>query len=114
MTLRTHYLADAQTAGTSCNPGSALEAFVAQLVGSRLLLAVQDSVRKAMLREALERTSGNYTQAARLLGVQRQAVQQMVSRFEMQDWVDRLRLQSIAMPGSDSERGNQQTMDAHA
>jgi transcriptional regulator of acetoin/glycerol metabolism len=40
-----------------------------------------------MLREALVRTRGNYTHAAALLGVRRQAVQQMVQRFELSSWI---------------------------
>jgi DNA-binding NtrC family response regulator len=65
-----------------------LEALVAGLVGHLPLDSTRERVNRAMLQEALLRTQGNYSRAAQLLGVKRQAVQQMVSRMELQNWVD--------------------------
>ena len=56
----------------------------AALVGIHTLHTVQDRVRKEMLEDALARTDWNYAQSARLLGVTRQAIQQMVRRFELE------------------------------
>lgn len=47
------------------------------------ILAVQDQVKRAMLEQALAQCDGNYVQTARRLGVTRQAVQQMVRRYEL-------------------------------
>lgn len=47
------------------------------------ILTVQDRVKRVMLEHALARSGGNYVQTARLLGVTRQAVQQMVRRYEI-------------------------------
>lgn len=44
---------------------------------------VQDTFRRAMLTEALRRVDGNLTQAATLLGVKRQAVQYMMTKYEL-------------------------------
>jgi two-component system response regulator RegA len=49
-------------------------------VGARSVRDVQDVVRDVMLDQALAESGGNQSEAARLLGVSRQAVQQMVSR----------------------------------
>jgi transcriptional regulator with PAS, ATPase and Fis domain len=70
---------------------SSLKAIVVRLVGVAELGVANDALRLAMIREALARTRGNYTRAADLLGVRRQAVQQMVSRFELADWVRHVR-----------------------
>lgn len=50
-------------------------------VGRTPVHAVQDQLRSQMLHEALRRTGWNYVNTAKLLGVTRQAVQQMVVRF---------------------------------
>ena len=70
-----------------------LEQLAASLVGKDWLWFTQDRVKRAMLTEALRRTAGNYTRAAELLGVKRQAVQQMVTRFELAEWASRVRQQ---------------------
>jgi transcriptional regulator of acetoin/glycerol metabolism len=64
-----------------------LERIVGTMVGQDGIFDVQDRLKRAMLREALVRTRGNYTHAAALLGVRRQAVQQMVQRFELSSWI---------------------------
>jgi transcriptional regulator with GAF, ATPase, and Fis domain len=68
-----------------------LVGMAAALVGIRSLLDAQDSVKRAMVAEALTRTQGNFTHAAVLLGVKRQAVQQMVSRYDLQHWAESTR-----------------------
>lgn len=50
-------------------------------VGQRHIHTVQDEVKKAMLRRALQLDGGNITRAARRLGVTRTAVQQMLDRY---------------------------------
>jgi DNA-binding NtrC family response regulator len=50
-------------------------------VGHRPIHAVQDTVKLAMLRRALQLDDGNITRAARRLGITRTAVQQMIDRF---------------------------------
>jgi transcriptional regulator with GAF, ATPase, and Fis domain len=55
----------------------------AAFVGLSRVHDLQDAIRLAMLREALRRTDGNVTRAARLLGVQRQAVQYMLGRYQL-------------------------------
>jgi len=62
-------------------------------IGQQPIHVVQDQIREEMLREALARTDWNYTRAAKLLGVTRQAVQQMMDRFELSR-ADRVRLSS--------------------
>lgn len=60
-------------------------------VGRVDIAAVVDVLREAMLREALERAGGNITHASDLLGITRQAVQQLIRRFELADWHRNLR-----------------------
>jgi DNA-binding NtrC family response regulator len=60
-------------------------------VGAHPIHAVQDTLKRAMLLEALTRTRGNYVRVAELLGVTRQAVQQMVSRYDLTEIVAALR-----------------------
>jgi transcriptional regulator with GAF, ATPase, and Fis domain len=71
-----------------------LERLARQLVGAGRVWEAQDRLTRGMLMEALHRTAGNYAQAALLLGVKRQAVQQMVSRFDLEAWTARLRTQT--------------------
>ncbi len=52
-------------------------------VGHRPIHAVQDEVKRAMLKRALQQESGNISRAAKRLGVTRAAVQQMIDRFEL-------------------------------
>ena len=49
-----------------------LERLAPLLVGTGWILDVQERLLRAMLIEALRRTTANYTRAARLLGVKRQ------------------------------------------
>src|SRR4051812_29754979 len=77
----------------------ALERLAPALVGSERVWEIQNRLAKAMLMEALRRTSGNYTRAAELLGVRRQAVQQMVARFSLDRWAAHLRLESDTLVG---------------
>lgn len=70
-----------------------IEVVAAALVGRVHIDLVQDRTALAMLKEALRRTGGNYTKAARLLGVTRQGIQQMVQRFDIREWSQELRRQ---------------------
>jgi DNA-binding NtrC family response regulator len=56
----------------------ALAPFVSAAVGHRKLRDLQDEVRRTMIDEALALGDGSRSQTARLLGVSRQAVQQIV------------------------------------
>jgi transcriptional regulator with GAF, ATPase, and Fis domain len=62
-----------------------------RLVGTSALDKLQSRLAEALLREALRRSAGNYTRAAELLGVTRQAVQQMVVRFGLRPLAEDLR-----------------------
>jgi DNA-binding NtrC family response regulator len=55
---------------------------VATQVGKKTYYDIVRNVRKTMLEQALARTGGNKVQAAKLLDVSRQAVQQMIHDFE--------------------------------
>jgi two-component system, response regulator RegA len=50
-------------------------------VGHRPIHAVQDTVKVAMLKRALQLEEGNITRAAKRLGITRTAVQQMIDRY---------------------------------
>ena len=56
----------------------------ATLVGTRGVDEVIQEIRHSMLAEALSRSQGNRTHAANLLGVTRQAVQQMLGRYAVE------------------------------
>jgi hypothetical protein len=68
-----------------------LENLAASLIGFGRVWELQERLARGMLMEALRRTGANYTQAAHLLGVKRQAIQQMVLRFDLEDWAAVLR-----------------------
>jgi Bacterial regulatory protein, Fis family len=68
--------------------GGTLEVLAADLVGRLPLDSTRERVCRAMVREALAQTAGNYSRAAELLGVKRQAVQQMVARHDLRSWVE--------------------------
>jgi len=76
----------------------ALERFAQALVGTGHVWEAQERLARGMLMEALRRTAANYTHAARLLGVKRQAIQQMVTRFDLVDWTLHLRVQTRSTP----------------
>jgi DNA-binding NtrC family response regulator len=57
---------------------SVVDVFAAARVGKETLQDVQAGVRRIMVEQALAMTAGNRTEAARLLGVSRQAVQQAI------------------------------------
>jgi transcriptional regulator of acetoin/glycerol metabolism len=81
-------------AGIQDAPGAvpgALDDLVYAWIGRAPLDAVRDAIKRAMLVAALARTSGNLSQAAQLLGVKRQAVQQMLMRYELRLWAHGLR-----------------------
>lgn len=61
------------------------------LVGRGSLAKAQEQLTRGMLEGALLRTAANYTRTAQQLGVRRQAIQQMVTRFGLETWVARLR-----------------------
>jgi DNA-binding NtrC family response regulator len=60
-------------------------------VGVAHIHTVQDQVKKAMLEQALAECDANFVDVARKLGVTRQAVQQMVERYELKQWARGLR-----------------------
>jgi len=66
------------------NTAPSIDALATAQVGHVPILTVQDQVKKAMLQQALARSDGNYVKTARALGVTRQAVQQMVRRYELE------------------------------
>jgi transcriptional regulator with GAF, ATPase, and Fis domain len=68
-----------------------LSDFVKLQVGKRTLPSVADEIRRCMLVEAVRRTGGNITRTACILGLTRQAVQQMLSNLQLKDWASRLR-----------------------
>ena len=68
-----------------------IEVAARALVGRVHIDLVQDRTALAMLKEALRRTDGNYTKAARLLGITRQGIQQMVARFDIRGFTQELR-----------------------
>lgn len=73
-------------------PFGDLEASASRLVGVSKVEFALARAKRAMLREALSRTGGNFTRTAGLLGVRRQAVQQMVARFDLREWTYAMRL----------------------
>jgi len=73
-----------------------LESFASSLVGRYFIEPIQCAVKRAMLQEALRRTGANYSQAAGLLGVKRQAVQQMVTRLGLKAWAAEMRQNGAA------------------
>jgi transcriptional regulator of acetoin/glycerol metabolism len=68
-----------------------LERLAERLVGQTDLDSVQTRLAEAMLVAALRRTSGNFTHAAALLGVSRQVIQHMVTRFNLREFAAGLR-----------------------
>lgn len=57
-----------------------LDAVVRRVVGDWAMPEVLDAVRRAMVFEALARTHGNKAQAAQMLGISRQNLQNILSR----------------------------------
>jgi DNA-binding NtrC family response regulator len=78
-----------------------LESVAVLLVGHLDLDGMRLRLGRAMLCEALRRTRGNYTHAAMLLGVRRQAVQQMVRRMELETWALDLKRAEEAAQGEE-------------
>jgi transcriptional regulator with GAF, ATPase, and Fis domain len=68
-----------------------LERLAPLLVGAGWVLEAQERLLRGMLVEALRRTAANYTRAGRLLGVKRQAIQQMVARLGLEGWAKSVR-----------------------
>jgi len=62
----------------ACNDAPSLEPLITASVGCIPMRQLQDQVRQVMVKEALARTKGSRSGAARLLQVTRQAVQQIV------------------------------------
>jgi transcriptional regulator of acetoin/glycerol metabolism len=67
-------------------------------VGRVDITELADILREAMVREALERACGNITHASDLLGITRQAVQQLIRRFELVEWHQNLRAKDGVEP----------------
>ncbi|HEX2731286.1 MAG TPA: helix-turn-helix domain-containing protein [Polyangiaceae bacterium] len=82
---------------TAEQPTLELQAMAASLVGRAGIDVVQERIRRSMLVAALEHTNGNLSRAAQLLGVKRQAVQQMLIRYEMRSWVASMRHMHLAV-----------------
>lgn len=62
-------------------PGSfELQALVRRVLGASPMPEVLDSVRRAMVFEALARNDGNKAQAAQMLGISRQHLQKILAR----------------------------------
>jgi two-component system response regulator RegA len=76
-----HELRRAMTAVFESAPDLSVSA-MAQ-VGHRHIHVVQDEVKLAMLKRALQWDNGNITRAAKRLGITRAAVQQMMDRFSL-------------------------------
>jgi transcriptional regulator with GAF, ATPase, and Fis domain len=68
---------------SSRDPGTWIEALAPTLVGTMPIFVAQNTLKQAMLSAALQQADGNLSRAARLLGVTRQAIQQMLQRYEM-------------------------------
>lgn len=82
------------TVATQASDPAALdwvEHMAGNLIGAGRIWELQDRLGRGMLMEALRRTGANYTRAAQLLGVKRQAVQQMVLRYDVEQWAAALR-----------------------
>lgn len=77
------------TAAPSCQ--TLLVAAARREVGRVNIVDLVDVLREAMVREALERAGGNITHASDLLGISRQAVQQLIRRFDLVEWHQGLR-----------------------
>lgn len=60
-----------------------LDAVVRRIVGDWAMPEVLDAVRRAMVFEALARTHGNKAQAAQMLGISRQNLQNILSRGQV-------------------------------
>lgn len=72
--------ADALEAAQEAPPG--IDSLAASSVGSATLPSLQSRLRQAMVHQALALSGGNYSRAARMLGVSRQALQQTLQRFQ--------------------------------
>lgn len=59
----------------------ALCAIASEAMGRGTLDSIQNALKAAMLTNALSATDGNFSRAAKLLGMTRQAVQQMATRY---------------------------------
>lgn len=66
---------------------------------------VLDRVRRSMAEQALAMAAGNKTGAARLLGITRQAVQQLIRDLELGDGTSRPSYDSVPPADPESERG---------
>lgn len=94
---------------------NALANWSATLVGVLHIEELEELLRKSMLREALERTGGNFTQTATLLGLHRQGVQQLVVRFGMQATASELRRRaSVTRAAGSSDARDAKASDADA
>jgi transcriptional regulator with GAF, ATPase, and Fis domain len=68
-----------------------LRRVISQAVGRQPMQDFQSKVRRTMLEQALVRANGNLSRAAKMLGITRQGVQQMVSRYKLDGWLRELR-----------------------
>jgi transcriptional regulator with GAF, ATPase, and Fis domain len=73
-----------------------LRRVIAQAVGRQPMQDFQSHVRRTMLEQALTRANGNLSRAAKMLGITRQGVQQMVSRYKLDGWLKELRQSEMA------------------
>ncbi len=68
-----------------------LSDLVRMQVGRRTLSDISDEIRRCMLVEAVRLNRGNITKTASMLGLTRQAVQQMLSNLGLKGWASKLR-----------------------
>lgn len=73
-----------------------LRRVIAQAVGRQPMQDFQSQVRRTMLEQALTRAHGNLSRAAKMLGITRQGVQQMVARYKLDGWLRELRQSEAA------------------
>ena len=90
-----------------------LTAQVKELVGFRSIKEVQRLVKRTMLAKALALTQGNLTHAARLLGVTRQAVQQMIKELDPDSDIDHGEVPGFQMNPSQAWSGGKLKKGRH-
>jgi len=79
-----------------------LEELTKSRVGELELIETLDLVRGAMVRESLLQSRGNISTAADILGVTRQAVQQLVHRLQLREWLRELQMENREEGATDS------------
>jgi DNA-binding NtrC family response regulator len=91
----------------AAEPGAWLDTVGPVLVGIVSMDCAQNVLKQAMLKEALQRTSGNLSRAAKLLGVTRQAIQQMLDRYDLRATCLRKQPLRLAHPPPTGTKSNE-------